>query len=86
MFINIDEQIFNVTFTIYLGNRPIRRWTLEAPRPFIEMQFIQTVQEIASQIQPMKVVVSREEIIWDQFEQKQKVIPYTMEFQNYQEK
>lgn len=85
MFINVGEQLFNVTFTIYLGNQPIKQWMMEAPRPFIEMQFIQTVQEIISQTQPMKVVVSREEIIWDQFEQKQKVIPYTMEFQNYQE-
>lgn len=86
MFINLNEQIFNVIFTIYLGNQPIKQWRMEAPRAFIEMQFIQTVQEIASQTQPMKVIISREEVIWDQFEQRQKIVPYTMEFQNYQEK
>lgn len=48
-----------------------------------EIKFIQTVQQIASQSQPMKVIVSREEVIWDQFEQKHKVLPVTMEFQNY---
>ena len=63
-------QTFDVMFTVYLGEQPIRRW-------------LQTVQQIASQSQPMKVVVSRDEVIWDQFEQKQKIIPCTMEFQNY---
>lgn len=79
------EDTFDVIFTIYLGNQVIEQWRMQAPRPFIEAQFIQTVQQIASQKQPMKVVVSREEVIWDQFEQKHKVLPITMEFQNYKE-
>lgn len=79
------EDTFDVIFTIYLGNQVIEQWRMRAPRPFIEAQFIQIVQQIASQKQPMKVVVSREEVIWDQFEQKHKVLPITMEFQNYKE-
>ena len=76
-------QTFDVIFTVYLGEQPIRQWQMVAPQEFIIMKFLQTVQQIASQSQPMKVVVSRDEVIWDQFEQKQKVIPCTMEFQNY---
>lgn len=76
-------QTFDVMFTVYLGEQPIRQWQMVAPQEFIIMKFLQTVQQIASQNQPMKVVVSRDEVIWDQFEQKQKVIPCTMEFQNY---
>lgn len=76
-------QTFDVMFTVYLGEQPIRQWQMVAPQEFIIMKFLQTVQQIASQSQPMKVVVSRDEVIWDQFEQKQKVIPCTMEFQNY---
>ena len=80
MFINVmNEDIFDVTFSIYSDNQIIRQWRMQAPRPFIEIKFIQTV----SQSQPMKVIVSREEVIWDQFEQKHKVLPVTMEFQNY---
>ena len=79
------EDTYDVIFTIYLGNQVIEQWRMQAPRPFIEAQFIQIVQQIASQKQPMKVVVSREEVIWDQFEQKHKVLPITMEFQNYKE-
>lgn len=76
-------QTFDVMFTVYLGEQPIRQWQMVAPQEFIIMKFLQTVQQIASQSQPMKVIVSRDEVIWDQFEQKQKVIPCTMEFQNY---
>lgn len=76
-------QTFDVMFTVSLGEQPIRRWQMVAPQEFIIMKFLQTVQQIASQNQPMKVVVSRDEVIWDQFEQKQKIIPCTMEFQNY---
>ena len=83
MFINVmNEDIFDVTFSIYSDNQIIRQWRMQAPRPFIEIKFIQTVQQIASQSQPMKVIVSREEF-GDQFEQKHKVLPVTMEFQNY---
>lgn len=72
MFINVmNEDIFDVTFSIYLDNQIIRQWRMQAPRPFIEIKFIQTVQQIASQSQPMKVIVSREEVIWDQFEETQ---------------
>lgn len=76
-------QTFDVMFTVYLDEQPIRRWQMMAPQEFIIIKFLQTVQQIASQNQPMKVVVSRDEVIWDPFEQKQKVIPCTMEFQNY---
>jgi hypothetical protein len=59
----MNEDIFDVTFSIYLDNQIIRQWRMQAPRPFIEIKFIQTVQQIASQSQPMKVIVSREEVI-----------------------
>lgn len=68
-------QTFDVMFTVYLGEQPIRRWQMVAPQEFIIMKFLQTVQQIISQSQPMKVIVSRDEVIWDQFEQKQKIIP-----------
>lgn len=81
----IDNQLFDVTFTIYVGNQPIQKMQMRSIRPFLEAQFMSIVQQIASQKQPMKVVMSREEVIWDQFEQKNKILPYTVEFQNYQE-
>lgn len=86
MFIKFDlGETFDVTYTIYLGNQPIKRIMMSGPRQMLEAQFMSFVQEITAQNQPMKVVMSREEIIWDQFEQKQKVLPLTVEFQNYQE-
>lgn len=38
MFINVmNEDIFDVTFSIYLDNQIIRQWRMQAPRPFIEI-------------------------------------------------
>lgn len=83
--IDLNQEIFSVTFTIYLREKVINTFAMDAPRPFLEIQFINLMQEIISQKEPMKVVMSREEIIWDKFEQKNKVLPITMEFYNYQE-
>lgn len=45
MSINVmNEDIFDVTFSIYPDNQIIRQWRMQAPRPFIEIKFIQTVQ------------------------------------------
>lgn len=50
MFINFDlGETFDVTYTIYLGNQPIRRIMMSGPRPMLEAQFMSFVQEIAAQ-------------------------------------
>lgn len=39
MFINVmNEDIFDVTFSIYSDNQIIRQWRMQAPRPFIEIK------------------------------------------------
>ena len=40
-------QTFDVIFTVYLGEQPIRRWQMVTPQEFIIMKFLQTVQQIA---------------------------------------
>lgn len=80
---NFGGEVFDVTFTIYVNNQIVQQFKTVSPRPMIELRFIALVQEIASQNQPAKVVLSREEVIWDQFEQRHKILPVTVEFQNY---
>jgi peroxiredoxin family protein len=77
-------KTYDVTITIYLGNQAIQQMHMTSIQPMIEAQFMAYVQEVASQKQPMRVVMTRDEVIWDKFEQKQKVIPCSMEFQNYE--
>lgn len=80
-----DDKFFSITITVYVGGRAVKTFRLEALQFIIELQFIGIMQEILSQEKPMKVVMSRDEIIWDKFEQKINVLPITMEFCNYQE-
>lgn len=82
---NMMGETFEVIFTVYLGNKPIEKFSMAGPRPMLEAQFMSFVQQIANQKQPMRVVMERTETIWDPFEQKQKILPYTVEFQNYEE-
>lgn len=86
MFINFDMmgEMYDVTITVYLGEQPIKKLSMTAPRPVLEAQFMNFVQQIASQKQPMRVVMERTEVIWDQFEQKHKELPLSVEFQNYE--
>lgn len=80
---SFGENVFDVTFTIYVNNQIVQQFRTVSPRSMIELRFIALVQELASQNQPAKVVLSREEVIWDQFEQRHKNLPTIVEFQNY---
>lgn len=80
---SFGENVFDVTFAIYINNQIAQQFRMTSSQSIIELKFIALVQEIASQNQPAKVVLSREEVIWDQFEQRHKILPVTVEFQNY---
>lgn len=74
-----------VVIEIYIGNQLVQSQQMTAPRPFLEIQFLRLVQEIQQQSQPMKVIMKRKEIIWDNFEQRQKEVEYNIVAQNWEE-
>ena len=76
---------YTVVIEIYIGNQLVQSQQMTTPRPFLEMQFLRIVQEIQQQSQPMKVIMKRKEIIWDNFEQIQKEIEYNIVAQNWEE-
>ena len=76
---------YTVIIEIYIGNQLIQSQQMNVPRPFLEMQFLRIVQEIQQQSQPMKVIMKRKEIIWDNFEQIQKEVEYNIVAQNWEE-
>lgn len=81
---NMMGETFEVIFTVYLGNKPIEKFSMAGPRPMLEAQFMSFVQQIVNQKQPMRVVMERTETIWDQFEQEWREPPLSVEFQNYE--
>lgn len=76
---------YTVVIEIYIGNQLVQSQQMTTPRPFLEMQFLRIVQEIQQQSRPMKVIMKRKEIIWDNFEQIQKEVEYNIVAQNWEE-
>lgn len=46
------------------------------------INFIQTAQQIGSNVRPMKIKMTRPEIVWDSFENKQKTLTNEVSFSN----
>ena len=67
-------EIYNVAFEVYIADKLVQKQTMQAPKEFIMMQFIQLAEQIKNDSRPMKVRVVRPETIWDNFENKEKVL------------
>ena len=83
MFFNFgfSEQM-EVLLEQYIGNACVSRQQLSAPPEILQAQFIQLVQQVASQSQPMKIRMVRWEDVWDKFESKWKKLELDIEFKN----
>ena len=73
MFENIFE-IYDVTFEVYIEDKLVKKQMLQAPKEMIMINFMQMTEEIKKDNRPMKIKIIRPDIIWDSFENKQKVL------------
>lgn len=71
MFERIREQmeIFECTFDMEVEN-DIQHQVVQAPRAALEQQFLSLVQQAAQSSKPVKVKMSREVPIYDNFDKK----------------
>ena len=76
-------EMFEVTFEVYIEDKKVQTQTMQAPKEMLEMNFIQLVRQISNDPRPMKIRMYRPEIIWDSFENKQKVIDNEVIFSNH---
>lgn len=85
MFINFGQDlgVEEVVFELKLGNQVIEQKKIQAPRQMLEAIFMNYVQQMRNNSQPLYLCMSGKEIIWDDFEQKQKIIPKSIECWNY---
>lgn len=79
----IDFETYEVIFEIYLGDKLVQKQSMQAPRIILERQFVNLANEIANDERPMRIKMIKPEVIWDQFEQKHKVLNNYIEFRNY---
>ena len=74
-------QSVDVMIEQYVGNQIVNQQWISGPPMLLQVQFIQSCQQMMGQL-PMKLKMLRWENIWDQFEQKMKPLEYSVEFQN----
>lgn len=84
--INIFGNIFEtheVTFETYIEDKLNSRQTIEAPEEIIILNFIKNAEKIKSYNKtPLKMKMIKQVVIWDDFEQKQKMLNNEIELSN----
>ena len=82
--ININQEEFEtVIYEVWLGDELIHRKQMRAPEDMLKMMFMDYVQRCAVCHEPMHLRMSGQEVIWDEFEQQQKVLPKRIDYWNY---
>lgn len=86
MFFNFGfSEPLTVTLEQYIGNALVQSQQLSAPPEILQAQFIQLVQQVASQSQPMKIRMVRHEDVWDKFDGEWKKLELDVVFQNWKD-
>lgn len=86
MFFNFGfQEPMTVTLEQYVGNALVHSQQLSAPPEILQAQFMQLVQQVASQSQPMKLRMVRYENIWDEFDNEWKKLELDVVFQNWKD-
>lgn len=86
MFFNFGfQEPMTVTLEQYVGNALVHSQQLSAPPEILQAQFMQLVQQVASQSQPMKIRMVRYEDVWSQFDKEWKKLELDVVFQNWKD-
>lgn len=86
MFFNFGlSEPIAVTLEQYIGNALVRSQQLSAPPEILQAQFMQLVQQVASQSQPMKIRMIRWEDVWNQIDKEWKKLELDVMFQNWKD-
>lgn len=82
--ININEafDIQEVIFEVYIEDKLTNRQQMQAPKDMLIANFLNTAKQIQRDKRPIKIKMIKQEVIWDEFEQKQKVLNNEIELSN----
>lgn len=75
-------EIHEVIFETYVEDTLTSKQRIQAPKEMIMASFLQTVEQIKADKRPIMVKMIRPEIIWDNFENKEKTINNEVVFSN----
>ena len=75
-------EMYEATFEVYLEDRIIYNQKQQAPKEILMAQFAQLFEQISYDKRPMKFKMIVPQVIWDNFENKQKTLYNGVEFKN----
>ena len=67
-------ETYEVALEVYIADQLVQKQTMQAPKELIMVNFMQLAKQIQNDSRPMKIRVVRPEVIWDSFENKEKVL------------
>lgn len=86
MFFNFGlSEPVDVLIEQYVGNACVSCQKVSAPPEILQVQFMQLVQQIASQSRPMKIRMVRWEDVWSQIDNEWKRLELDVVFQNWED-
>lgn len=75
-------ESYEVNIETYIEDKMINKQTIQAPKQIIMMQFAQLYEQVKQDKRPIKIRMTRPETIWDNFENKQRIITNEVAFSN----
>lgn len=67
-------ETYEVEFEIYIADKLVNKQIMQASKEMLMVNFIRTAKQIQNDQRPMKIKMIRPNVIWDNFEQKQKIL------------
>lgn len=77
-----DIETYEATFEIYLGDKVINKQTIQAPAEILMAHYAQIMQQVMNDKRPMKLKMTVPQVIWDDFENKEKILYNNATFSN----
>lgn len=75
-------EMYEATFEVYLEDKIIHNQKQQAPKEILMAQFAQLLEQVAYDKRPMKLKMIVPQVIWDEFENKQKTLYNDATFSN----
>lgn len=67
-------ETYKVIIEVYIEDKLIQQQTIDAPKEILMINFMQLAEQIRNDSRPMKIRMTREEVVWDKFENNQRIL------------
>ena len=75
-------EMHEVIIEVYIEDKLTNRQQMKAPKDILIANFVQTAKQMRNDSRPIKMKMIRPELIWDNFEQRQRIMNNEIELSN----